>query len=112
MNAAAEPPRARPRNCRGESDRLHAGMLAAAAELLDCSERAEAMRILAGCLATGRCTSTDPAADAVTLWLGLHGLAHQRAIAPAFPWPADIVQLVPLPLSHPVRALTTETCAT
>jgi hypothetical protein len=64
----------------------------------------EAMRILedclARCLAAGHCTSTDPAADAVALWLGLHGLAHQRAVAPAFPWPADIVQRVALPLSH------------
>ncbi|UPZ29699.1 TetR/AcrR family transcriptional regulator [Streptomyces sp. LRE541] len=55
---------------------------------------------LADCLAAGRGTGIDPAADAVALWLGLHGLAHQRAIAPAFPWPADIVQRVAFPLSH------------
>ncbi|MEU5701005.1 TetR/AcrR family transcriptional regulator [Streptomyces aurantiacus] len=65
---------------------------------------ADAMRILtdclAGCLAAGRCTSTDPAADAVALWLGLHGLAHQRAVSPSLPWPADIVQRVTVPLSH------------
>ncbi|MFE3826335.1 WHG domain-containing protein [Streptomyces sp. NPDC059092] len=64
----------------------------------------EAMRILAGCLAdcraAGHCTSTDPAADAVALWLGLHGLAHQRAVAPSFPWPADIGRRVAFPLSH------------
>ncbi|MFS8199479.1 WHG domain-containing protein [Streptomyces sp. CWNU-52B] len=65
---------------------------------------AEAMRMLtdclADCLAAGDCTSTDPAADAVALWLGLHGLAHQRAISPSFPWPADIVHRVAFPLSH------------
>lgn len=65
---------------------------------------AEAMRILtdclADCLALGHRTSTDPAADSVALWLGLHGLAHQRAISPSFPWPADIVQRVTVPLSH------------
>ncbi|WP_328494808.1 TetR/AcrR family transcriptional regulator [Streptomyces sp. NBC_00414] len=55
---------------------------------------------LADCLAAGRGIGIDPAADAVALWLGLHGLAHQRAIAPAFPWPADIVQRLALPLSH------------
>lgn len=52
------------------------------------------------CVAAGHCTSTDPAADAVALWLGLHALAHQRAVAPAFPWPADIVQRIAVPLSH------------
>jgi len=39
---------------------------------------------------TGSSTSTDPTADAVALWLGLHGLAHQRAVAPEFPWPPGI----------------------
>jgi AcrR family transcriptional regulator len=65
---------------------------------------AEAMRILAGCLAdcvtAGHCTSTDPAADAVALWLGLHGLAHQQAISTSFPWPEDIVRRIAFPLSH------------
>jgi AcrR family transcriptional regulator len=65
---------------------------------------AEAMRLLAGCLAdcvaAGQCTSTDPAADAVALWLGLHGLAHQRAVNTSFPWPEDIVQRIAFPLSH------------
>lgn len=64
----------------------------------------ESMRILADCIGdcvtAGHCTSTDPAADAVALWLGLHALAHQRAVAPAFPWPADIVRRVAVPLSH------------
>jgi AcrR family transcriptional regulator len=42
------------------------------------------------CAAAGRSASTDPRGDAVVLWLGLHGLAHQRAVLPNFPWPADV----------------------
>ncbi|HEY0932305.1 MAG TPA: TetR/AcrR family transcriptional regulator [Trebonia sp.] len=42
------------------------------------------------CVAAGRSASTNPHADAIALWLGLHGLAHQRAVTVAFPWPADI----------------------
>ncbi|MFI5586193.1 TetR/AcrR family transcriptional regulator [Amycolatopsis sp. NPDC051758] len=65
---------------------------------------AEALHLLAGCLAdcvaAGHCTSTDPAADAVALWLGLHGLAHQRAVHTSFRWPEDIVQRIAFPLSH------------
>jgi AcrR family transcriptional regulator len=54
----------------------------------------DALRVLVGsvaaCVEASRSTSTDPFADAVALWLGLHGLAHQRALATAFPWPEDI----------------------
>lgn len=39
------------------------------------------------CVQDGRSTSTDPPADAVALWVALHGLAHQRAVIPHFPWP-------------------------
>lgn len=46
---------------------------------------------LAQCVTAGQSTSTDPRSDAIALWLGLHGLAHQRAVAHAFPWPADLV---------------------
>lgn len=42
------------------------------------------------CVADGIISSTDPAADTVMLWVGLHGLAHQRLVASAFPWPPDI----------------------
>lgn len=45
---------------------------------------------LAACAAAGRSASADPAADAIALWVGLHGLAHQRAVAPLFPWPEGI----------------------
>ncbi|MEU0795265.1 TetR/AcrR family transcriptional regulator [Amycolatopsis sp. NPDC005961] len=55
---------------------------------------------LTACVATGDCTSTDPAADAIALWLGLHGLAHQRATAPIFPWPADLTRRLAVPLAH------------
>jgi AcrR family transcriptional regulator len=55
---------------------------------------------LAECVAAGHCASTDPAADAVALWIGLHGLADQRALSHSFVWPDDIVQRVAFPLSH------------
>lgn len=64
----------------------------------------DALAVIAGCLRAcadaGRSTSTDPGADAVALWLGLHGLAHQRAVARAFPWPDDIVERIISPLAH------------
>lgn len=57
---------------------------------------ADTLSVLAGCLAAcaadGSSTTTDPASDAVALWLGLHGLAQQRSAAPSFRWPADIVE--------------------
>jgi AcrR family transcriptional regulator len=65
---------------------------------------AEAIRLvvdnLTACVAARRCTSDDPAADAIALWVGLHGLAHQRAVGSSFRWPADIDLRVALPLSH------------
>lgn len=42
------------------------------------------------CVEAGRSASADPFADAVALWVALHGLAHQRAVAPLFPWPEGI----------------------
>ncbi|GAA2843642.1 TetR/AcrR family transcriptional regulator [Crossiella cryophila] len=65
---------------------------------------AEALGILTGilrdCVTAGHCTSQAPETDAVALWLGLHGLAHQRAVRTPFPWPADITQRIAIPLSH------------
>lgn len=55
---------------------------------------------LAECVAAGSATSDDPAADAVALWLGLHGLAHQRAVSPAFRWPPGIADRVITALAH------------
>lgn len=56
--------------------------------------------VLDGCLAAGQATSTDPSADTIALWLGLHGLAHQRAVTVAFPWPPDIAQRMITALAH------------
>ncbi|MHA6619333.1 TetR/AcrR family transcriptional regulator [Pseudonocardia sp. DLS-67] len=65
---------------------------------------AEPVRILTEtlteCVAAGRSTSTDPDADAIALWMGLHGLAHQHAVATSYPWPADIVRRIAAPLSR------------
>ncbi len=41
------------------------------------------------CVDAGDSASTDPFGDAVALWVALHGLAHQRAVIPYFPWPDD-----------------------
>ena len=64
----------------------------------------ETMRILidtlADCVAAGQSTSTDPSGDAVALWLGLHGLAHQRAVSRVFPWPEDIGDRIIAALAH------------
>ena len=46
--------------------------------------------ILAECAEAGLSTSTDPGADTFALWLGLHGLAHQRSVSRVFPGPDDI----------------------
>lgn len=65
---------------------------------------ADVMRILTetltDCVAAGRSTSADPGADAISLWVGLHGLAHQYAVTTSYPWPTDIVHRIAAPLSH------------
>ena len=45
---------------------------------------------LVDCISAGVSRSTDPDSDVIALWLGLHGLAHQRAAVPHFPWPEGI----------------------
>lgn len=52
------------------------------------------------CVAAGYSASTDPFADAVALWVGLHGLAHQRAVAPLFPWPEGMAERLIDPLAR------------
>lgn len=47
---------------------------------------------LKACVQSSQSASTDPYADAVALWLALHGLAHQRAVISHFPWPSDIAE--------------------
>ena len=39
-------------------------------------------------------------ADDERSWLGLHGLARQRAVAPNFVWPPDIAERVVTALAH------------
>lgn len=69
---------------------------------------AQALRVLsdalADCVTAGRSTSSDPCADAVALWVGLHGLAHQRTVSHVFPWPADLVRTFVASLSRLGRA--------
>ncbi|MFD7447774.1 TetR/AcrR family transcriptional regulator [Kitasatospora sp. NPDC059827] len=55
---------------------------------------------LEACVATGASSSDDPFADTVALWLGLHGLAHQRAVTVAFPWPEGIADRLIVTLAH------------
>ena len=52
------------------------------------------------CVDAGLATSTDPSADAVALWVGLHGLAHQQSVTVAFPWPPDIAERLIDALAH------------
>jgi AcrR family transcriptional regulator len=58
------------------------------------------VEVLGECVEAGIATSDDLAADAVALWLGLHGLAHQRAVTVAFPWPPDIAERLITALAH------------
>lgn len=44
---------------------------------------------LADCVAAGLSSVADPQQDAVTLWVCLHGLAHQCAGTRVFPWPTE-----------------------
>jgi AcrR family transcriptional regulator len=55
---------------------------------------------LRDCVAAGISQVTNIEADSVALWLGLHGLAHQRAVTVAFPWPPDIAERVIAALAH------------
>ena len=55
---------------------------------------------LGECVAAGIATSTDLSADAVALWVGLHGLAHQQSVTVAFPWPPDITERLVVALAH------------
>ena len=45
---------------------------------------------LADCVAAGVSASADPPGDAVAVWLGLHGIAHQRAVSHRLPGPPDL----------------------
>jgi AcrR family transcriptional regulator len=56
--------------------------------------------VLGECVAAGIATSTDLSADAVALWVGLHGLAHQQSVTVSFPWPPDIAERLVVALAH------------
>jgi AcrR family transcriptional regulator len=51
------------------------------------------VEVIADCVAAGFSGSRDPAADAVVLWLSLHGLAALPPSHPRFPWPDEAVLL-------------------
>ena len=53
---------------------------------------------LAATASAGRSSSQDPFADAVAIWLAMHGLAHQRAVSRLFPFPADVFERLVRPL--------------
>jgi AcrR family transcriptional regulator len=55
---------------------------------------------LAACVHSGQSSSDNPFADVVALWLGLHGLAHQRTLSAFFPWPPDISERLIRSLAH------------
>ncbi|MEK8172669.1 TetR-like C-terminal domain-containing protein [Streptomyces sp. M19] len=96
------PIRALPRHVRGVwKPELNASSVTEedVATLGDASMRRLA-EALGDCVAAGCATSTDLPADAVALWLGLHGLAHQRSVAAAFHWPPDIAERVITALAH------------
>ena len=65
---------------------------------------AESLHLLAetihDCVAEGSSTSTDPAGDAVALWLGLHGLADQRAVMCVPLGPPDLAYRIISVLAH------------
>lgn len=56
--------------------------------------------VMLDCVRADQATSTDLPADTIGLWLGLHGLAHQRASTVAFPWPPDIADRMITSLAH------------
>lgn len=60
----------------------------------------ELTELLTACVAAGRSRSSDPTTDAVALWVGMHGLAHQRIVATAFPWPDDVETTIIRRLAH------------
>ncbi|WP_369069573.1 TetR/AcrR family transcriptional regulator [Kineococcus terrestris] len=55
---------------------------------------------LAECVEAGASTSADVPADAVALWVGLHGLADLRTTTPLFPWPEGLADSLVRSLSR------------
>jgi hypothetical protein len=61
--------------------------------------RARLFAVCTGYLTFAR-THPDLSADAVALWLGLHGLAHQQSVTVSFSWPPDITERLVVALAH------------
>ncbi|MET9629005.1 TetR/AcrR family transcriptional regulator [Lentzea sp. NPDC006480] len=66
---------------------------------------AEALTLLAdvlkACVDAGIAHGSDDLyGDAVALWLGLHGLAHQRAVVRKMPGPSDVAERLITALAH------------
>ena len=66
---------------------------------------AEALTLLAdvlkACVEAGIAHGSDDLyGDAVALWLGLHGLAHQRAVVRKMPGPSDVADRLITALAH------------
>jgi len=47
------------------------------------------VQAITACVEAGASTSSDPFADAVAIWVALHGYATLRVSVPNFPWPPD-----------------------
>ncbi|MFD5824290.1 TetR/AcrR family transcriptional regulator [Lentzea sp. NPDC060358] len=59
------------------------------------------VELLSGCIEAGIAHDSDDLyGDAVALWLGLHGLAHQRAVVRKMPGPADVGDRLIKALAH------------
>ncbi|WP_218147985.1 TetR/AcrR family transcriptional regulator [Lentzea xinjiangensis] len=57
--------------------------------------------VLGACVEAGIAHGSDDLyGDAVALWLGLHGLAHQRAVVRTMPGPADVAERLIKALAH------------
>jgi AcrR family transcriptional regulator len=57
--------------------------------------------VLGACVEAGIAHGSDDLyGDAVALWLGLHGLAHQRAVVRKMPGPADVGDRLIRALAH------------
>ncbi|MBB4688064.1 TetR/AcrR family transcriptional regulator [Amycolatopsis jiangsuensis] len=69
-----------------------------------CAPAEVCTQLLTEVLSDDRAADTGPHADAVALWLGLHGLACQRALAPAYPWPVGIADRLIVALARPLGA--------
>lgn len=56
--------------------------------------------VLHGCVEAGDSSSRNPNVDAVALWLGLHGVAHQRSATRVFPGPEGVETTMIEALAH------------